>query len=139
MEKARLFGVEYMLQLTLSICHASFKTKNLANFSADKLPSWVTVFPDNRSDEEIPPGQPLSFDLHAISVQLHLICRPSDKARHILFLVLTPTSAEQELVNRSRQLEHFYPVIRAVNVGCKLYYLLLDAGYRRLRNLRRMR
>jgi len=133
--KAKLFGIEYMLQLTLNICYASFQTETLAHFSKP-IPSWITVFPDSRSDAEIAPGQPLSFDLHAISVQLRLIPRPFDKARHIFFLVLTPTSAEQGLIHLSQHLEPFYSVIRIVNVGCKLYYLLLDAGYRRVRRVR---
>lgn len=131
-QKAKLFGVEYMLQLTLNICHTSFETANLANFNVDRLPSWVTIFPDTRADEELSPGQPLSFDLHAISVQVRLISRPSDKTRHIFFLLLTPTSAEQELIHLSPQLEPLYSVIRIVNIGCKLYYLLLDAGFKRL-------
>ena len=131
-EKAKLFGVEYMLQLTLNICHTSFETANLANFNVDRLPPWVTIFPDKRADEELSPGQPLSFDLHAISVQVRLISRPADKARHIFFLLLTPTSAEQGLIHLAPRLEPLYSLIRAVNVGCKLYYLLLDAGFKRL-------
>ncbi len=121
-EKAKRFGWEEIVSLTLSACHALFDTPIPAIFSLRVLPTWLKLFPDNPSPSDT---------IKAALFLSRLLGGPSETLPSLFHTLLVPTIADYRLLRLPSSLGFLYYPMRPLRLGCKWGWRLLRAGFDR--------
>jgi hypothetical protein len=118
--KARRFGWERLLRLTLGACHALFGTR-IPESLARPLPGWVLA----QLHRPVGPWDEALFAAR--------LFEPGGRLQYLLRLVAVPTVRERRLVPLPERLASLYYVIRPVRLGARSAVLVSRAFGRRAR------
>ncbi len=109
-EKAKRLGLEQVLRLTLSACHALLGTSIPANLALRVLPPWLKLFPSYPSPADV--WKDALFPTRFLR-------RPSEKLSYLARVVFLPTLAERRLLRLPSSLASLYYLVRPLRLGCK--------------------
>lgn len=118
--KAERLGWAEMVRLTLSVCQALFATPLPAQFTLQRLPPWLYLFPD---------APPRSW--RNAFFPLYLLKRPSDRLLYACRALFVPTLAERQCFRLPSPLCPLYYPLRPLRLGCKWGWRLILAGLQR--------
>jgi hypothetical protein len=106
--KARWFGLERALQLSLSVCETLFGTPLPPAYSGHPVPAWLQAFPASA---------PLEGEWRRAMLARRLFSRPQDRLRYLARIALHPTLGELELVRLPVGLRGLYYPLRLVRLA----------------------
>jgi hypothetical protein len=107
-DKAQRFGLEQVLQITLSACETLFGTPVPPGSDGHQLPSWLSLFPS--------PAPPIGKWRRALLVR-RLFRRPQDRFRYVARLLFKPTLGELELLRLPFWLRTAYYPLRLARLA----------------------
>ncbi len=119
--KARRFGLDDVLRITVAACLALLETPIPADIAVGSLPRWLSLFP----------SAPGSLGIWREAVHpARLFARPSEKLLYLARVLLLPTLAERRLVRLPAALGMLYYPLRPLRLGGKWGLDLVRAGLR---------
>jgi Uncharacterised nucleotidyltransferase len=124
-KKAERFEIRVPIRQTLAVSSLLLETPIPSCFSPAVVPDGMRLFP------YVPPAEDAS-NAYAFR-HLRLLKRRSDKARYFATILFAPKSTDLEFLRLPRWLSFLYYVIRPLRLACKWIWLLLRAGFGRLK------
>ena len=122
-EKAKRLGLEQVLLLTFSACHALLGTPIPGNFSLAMLPPRLKLFPAYPS-----PADVWKDNLFPI----RLFRRPFEKLSYLARVAFLPTLADHRLIRLPYFLGFLYYLVRPLRLGCRLGSGLFLAAFEKI-------
>jgi putative nucleotidyltransferase-like protein len=125
-ENAGRLGVGPLVEITLGICSSLFATPVPPGFSPRPLPAGIHIFPVAAPAFEAQHGWRIFYP--------SLLKRPSDKLRWLAEMLFVARLADHRFFHLPARLSFLYYFLRPLRLTCKWSWLLVSAGFQRLRH-----